>query len=100
MNWMQILSAGATLLASLAGAGPWGVVAMALGGAGLIGGIAFLIAKWNKNVDAGDLARAGKDAGDTSVDLKNQADANRDFENRERDEILKNGPPKDGEIKP
>jgi hypothetical protein len=94
MNWLAIAQFAASFIGTLSSAGPWGIAAMVLGSGGIIAGVAYLISKWNKSVDAGDLERSGADAGNTAVDLKNQADANRDYENQSRDEILKQGPPK------
>lgn len=93
MNWMNILTMLTAFVGTLSSAGPWGIGAMVVGGLGVVGAIGYLISGWNKNVDAGDLERAGADAGNTAVDLKNQADANREFERREREEIEKKGPP-------
>lgn len=92
--WIGIAQMFITFFAGLAGAGPWGIAAMAIGGIGVLGTVAFLIGKWNKSVDSGDLDRSGADAGNTAVDLKNQADRNREFEKREKEEIEKTGPPK------
>lgn len=94
MNWMDLAKLLITAFGSMAGAGPWGIAAMLLGGVGVLGGIAFMIGKWNKNVDSGDLDRGGADAGKSAVELKNQADANREFERASREEILKEGAPK------
>jgi hypothetical protein len=99
MNWTGIAQVLISALASMAGAGPWGVAAMVLGLGAVVGGVAFLIGKWNKKVDAGDLERAGADAGETAVDLKNQADRNREFERQFEEEMLKLGPPEEKEKK-
>jgi hypothetical protein len=89
MNWISILTMIGSLFATLSSAGPWGIAAMVLGFIGSGGVVAYLIGKWNKSVDAGDIDRSGADAGNTAVDLKNQADANREFERLERERILK-----------
>lgn len=92
MNWLNIITMLTAFVGTLSGAGPWGIGAMVLGGLGVLTGVGFLISGWNKNVDAGDLERSGADAGKTAVDLKNQADADRDFERREREDFEKKGP--------
>lgn len=93
MNWSSVATMLISFLGTLSSAGPWGIGAMVLGAGGVLGAIAYLIGGWNKNVDASDIDRAGADAGNTAVDLKNQADANRTYEQNQRDEILKKGPP-------
>lgn len=94
MNWPSIATMLISFLGTLSGAGPWGIGAMILGAGGVIGAIAYLIAGWNKNVDSGDIQRSGADAGNTAVELKNQADENRQYEQDQRNKISKQGPPK------
>lgn len=89
MSWTSAAQILISFFGTLASSGPWGILAMLLGAGGVVGAISYLIGKFNKSVDARDLEKAGADAGNSAVELKNQADANRDFENRSRDEILK-----------
>lgn len=99
MNWTDLLQALPGLISMLASAGPYGLVAMVLGGGALYAALWYFVRKMNEKVDASDLARGGADAGETSVDLKNQADANRAYVDQAREAILKEGPPKE-ETKP
>jgi hypothetical protein len=99
MNWTDLIGALPGLLGLLAGSGPYGIAAMVLGGGALYGVVWYFVKKMNEKVDAGDLARGGADAGNTAVDLKNQADANRAYVDQAREVILKAGPP-ENETKP
>jgi hypothetical protein len=93
MDWASIIAMLLSFVSALSNAGPWGIGAMVLGALGVVGSLAYLIGGWNKSVDARDTERSGADAGQTAVDLKNQADANRKYEDAQRNEILKKGPP-------
>ena len=74
MDWANLLAMLTGLISTLAGAGPWGLAAIALGMV-IIGGVsAWAISSWNRRVDAGDMERAGADAGRTAADLKRQVD--------------------------
>ena len=88
-NWSSIISGLPSLLMGLAGAGPWGIAAMVLGIVAMLGGAGFLIAKFNGKIDASDLERGGADVGETAVDLRNQADSNRQWMDKEREAIKK-----------
>lgn len=72
-----LLSALPGFIAGLAGAGWPGVIAMLLGGFGLVFGIDLGIKKLNKMIDGRDSDNAGADAGNTAVDLANQGAGNR-----------------------
>jgi hypothetical protein len=64
-------------IAGLAGAGWPGVIAMVLGGVGLVVGLSAIISKLNKMIDSRDQESAGADAGKTAVEIANQAAGNR-----------------------
>jgi hypothetical protein len=60
-------------LSALAGAGWPGVLAMVLGGFGLLYGVSQMTRMLNRRVDRADQAHAGADAGETAADLAGQA---------------------------
>lgn len=74
MDLSQILTLFVTTVGSLAGAGPYGLIA--LGGSGLAGvmGLYWLVKKFNAKTDSADMERAGKDAGNTATELRNQTE--------------------------
>jgi hypothetical protein len=80
-------SLGMKYVMGLAGTGPWGIGAMIAGLLALVGAAAYYIAKANKQTDASELDQGGADAGITAQALKNQADQNRDFEKRAREDF-------------
>jgi uncharacterized membrane-anchored protein len=65
-----------TLVSSVAGASPYGVIAVAVlaGVASLAGvlGYNYLIKQWNDKTDKEDMDKTGAAAGNTAVDLANQ----------------------------
>lgn len=79
MDWGNLLSLLPTLLTSLAGAGPWGIAAMVLGGGGIVAAVWYFIKRMNATRDATDAANAGADAGTVAQDLKNQAQSNNEY---------------------
>lgn len=87
MDWTKIIGIIIGFIGSLASSGPWGLAAMGLGGAGLLGAIYFLIKKNNSRVDKGDFERAGEVSGKEAMDLRNQAEANRDWLEKETKEF-------------
>jgi hypothetical protein len=61
-----------SLITGLAGAGPWGILAMVLGGGALTFFVNAAIKKFNAKTDRSDMERAGADAGETSTDMRKQ----------------------------
>lgn len=90
--WTPIIGAIPGMIGSIAGAGWPAVILLGLMGIGGVWGITALIQKINKSVDKKDLSKAGADAGNTAVDLANQAKKVRD----ELDRLEKENPPTDG----
>jgi hypothetical protein len=71
-----LITSAVSLISGVLGAGPWGIVGMALLAIGSIFGINKLVGYINGKIDARDNERAGADAGQTSVDLTNQVSNN------------------------
>ncbi|RYF21784.1 MAG: hypothetical protein EOO77_05375 [Oxalobacteraceae bacterium] len=89
---MNQITTGMKYFQSLAGTGPFGLAAILIGAIGLLGGVAYMIGRGNKQGDEADLDRGGADAGVTAQTLKNQADLNRDFMKEAREEFAKGSP--------
>lgn len=71
-----IISIVTGLASAALGAGPWGIGALALLGLGSGFGLNALIKAFNRRVDGRDQGNAGADAGNTAVDMANQASGN------------------------
>lgn len=82
MKVSDVLGMITGFLGSLAGAGPWGIAAMALGVIAAFFGVQYSIGKWNRKIDARDQENAGADAGKTATELQNQV---RDVANKLED---------------
>ena len=89
----DILSWGGAI-AGIFSSGWLGIAGLAVGVIGLFAGAAWFIGKANKERDAKDLEQGGADVGVGAVDLRNQANANRDYMAEQRAEIEKEGAPK------
>jgi hypothetical protein len=80
MNWEVLLKLLPSLLSLFGGAGPWSLVAMGVAALGAVAGVAYLIKKNNDRIDNVERENAGADAGNTSVDLRQQSEANGEWE--------------------
>lgn len=89
MNWETGLKLLPSLLSLFGGAGPWSLAAMGVAAAGLFAGITYLIKKNNNRIDSSERERAGADAGQTAVDLRQQSEANSEWEKKNWDEFQK-----------
>lgn len=96
MDTSKVIGIAVSFLGSLAGAGPWGLAAMALGLIASVVGVGYAIRGWNRKVDANDQKLAGADAGNTATELQNQT---RDVA-RGLDEVGKANPADDPDKKP
>jgi len=81
----SLITSAISLITGVLGAGPWGIVGMALLSIGAIFGINKLVGHINGKIDARDLAKAGADAGQTAVDLTKQVNQNADAIKKEQE---------------
>jgi len=73
MDVSSIIQSAMGFMGSLAGSGPWGLAAMAVGILTVFFGVQYSIRQFNKKVDAKDQVNAGSDAGETAADLQEQS---------------------------
>lgn len=83
MSWENLFKILPSLLSLFGGAGPWSLVAMGVAALGAVASIAFLIKKNNDRIDGQERERAGADAGQTAVDLRQQAESGAKWEREE-----------------
>jgi hypothetical protein len=94
MNWEVLLKLLPSLLSLFGGAGPWSLVAMGVAALGAAAGVAYLIKKNNDRIDNVERENAGADAGNTSVDLRQQSEANGEWEKDEWEKFQSEKPVK------
>jgi len=74
MDYEKILSLVGPIIAAITATGPYGILAMAIISLGGFAVYNSFISKLNRQADQADQDGAGQDAGNTSLDLKNQTD--------------------------
>ena len=87
MDWMSIATSVIPGIISIFGSGPWGLAGGLIGLAVAGGGIMYLISRANRLRDDSDLEHGGAHTGQVAVDLRNQANNNREFTEREREKF-------------
>lgn len=96
MSWDNLFKILPSLLTLFGNAGPWSLAAMGVAALGAVFGVGYLIKKNNDRIDSQERDRAGADAGNTAVDLRQQSEANAEWERAHWEQFQKN-PPKQGE---
>lgn len=92
MKYIDSILAFLPSLISIFGSGPWGLIGGAVAILAGIVGVGYFINKVNKERDKADLESGGSSVGENAVDLRNQANSNRDYMEKEKEEISKKGP--------
>lgn len=87
MSWENLFKILPSLLSLFGNAGPWSLVVMGVAAIGAAFGVGYLIKKNNDRIDSQERERAGADAGNTAVDLRQQSENNSTWEKNKWEEF-------------